>query len=146
MPDVSLISRLKLGLPSQGLSQYKLCLQNSLEMSADLVLSRNFQPPKGSKGLETLLVAMAAAKIAAHKNFWIALCIQTCFEIQLKINSFSSIKEPITDFLSFPKLKNIRKSLFSVPFVLKPNHVHSVMIFQLEIWSSPYKIFNYLFK
>lgn len=69
MLDVSLISRLKLGLLSQGLSQCKLCLKNSLEMSVDHVLSRNFQPPVESKGLDTLLVAMAATKTAAHKNF-----------------------------------------------------------------------------
>lgn len=86
----------------------------------------------GSKGLDTLLVAMAATKTAAHKNFWIALCIQTCFEIRLEINSFSSIKEPITGLFKFFKMKKKlqkKKNVFNIRFVLKLNHMQSVKIF-----------------
>lgn len=78
-------------------------------MSTDSVLAGVFQPPLGRKGSDIILVAMVATKTAAHKNFWIALCIQTCFEIRLKINSYSTIKEPITD-LCFPKLKKKKKT------------------------------------
>lgn len=96
-------------------------------MSVDHVLSRNFQPPVESKGLDTLLVAMAATKTAAHKNFWIGLCIQNCFEIRLKMNSFSSIKEPITDFFKLKKKKSI-----NVPFVLKLDYMQYLFLYSFR--------------
>lgn len=41
------------------------------------------------------------------------------------MNSFSSIKEPITDFFKFSK----KKKSINVPFVLKLDYTQSVKIF-----------------